>query len=340
MFKKTALLSLLLTVFAHAPHVAAQEVPALDVSEARAMIAAAKAANAANAGQPAPATATAPASVVAATAPAGVADLPPPRLVSPAVVPLTPKEREAARLAAEWKNRPDLPRRGEDGSVRFLYGATLPSVVCAPLQVCAISLQPGEVVRDVHVGDSVRWKVVPSTSGTAPAEVTNVVVKPTDAGLSTNLLLTTDRRIYTIKLVSTQAEWMPIVSFAYADDVQAAWATYNLARSRQVEATTLPTGQDLSKLDFGFHISGDAAPWKPLRVYSDGTKTYLQFPAAMQSSEAPALVSLANDGSEQLVNYRVVGDRYIVDKVLTRAALISGVGRDQLKVKITRTAER
>ncbi len=335
MFMKTALLSLLLAAIAHAPHAAAQEVPALDVSEARAMIAAAKAANA---GQPAPATA--PAAATTAAPPPSVADLPPPRLVSPAVVPLTPKEREAARLAAEWKNRPDLPRRGEDGSVRFLYGATLPSVVCAPLQVCAISLQPGEVVRDVHVGDSVRWKVVPSTSGTAPAEVTNVVVKPTDAGLSTNLLLTTDRRIYTIKLVSTQAEWMPVVSFAYADDVQAAWATYNLARSRQVEATTLPTGQDLSKLDFGFRISGDAAPWKPLRVYSDGTKTYLQFPAAMQSSEAPALVSLAHDGTEQLVNYRVIGDRYIVDKVLDRAALISGVGRDQLKVKITRTTER
>lgn len=333
MFKKIALFSVLFSALVNAPHAAAQDVPALDVSEARAVIAAAKAANA---GQQ-PAAPVTPAAIGAA---GSVADLPPPRLVSPAVVPLTPKEREAARLAAEWKNRPDLPRRGEDGSVRFLYGATLPSIVCAPLQVCAISLQPGEVVRDVHVGDSVRWKVVPSTSGTAPAEITNVVVKPTDAGLSTNLLLTTDRRIYTIKLVSTQAEWMPVVSFAYADDVQAAWSTYNLARSRQVEATTLPTGQDLSKLDFGFRISGDDASWKPLRVYSDGTKTYLQFPASMQSSEAPALVSLANDGSEQLVNYRVTGDRYIVDKVLDRAALISGVGRDQVKVKIARIVER
>lgn len=331
MFKKIGFFSVLLSALVHVPHATAQEVPALDVSEARAVIAAAKAANA---GQQ-PAASAAPAAIGA-----GVADLPRPQLVSPAVVPLTPKEREAARLAAEWKNRPDLPRRGEDGSVRFLFGATLPSVVCAPLQVCAISLQPGEVVNDVQLGDNVRWLAVPAISGTAPAEITNVIVKPTDAGLSTNMIVTTNRRIYTIKLVSTQAEWMPVVSFAYADDVQAAWSTYNLAKSRQVEATTLPTGQDLSKLDFGFRISGDDAAWKPMRVYSDGTKTYLQFPASMQSSEAPALVSLANDGSEQLVNYRVSGDRYIVDKVLDRAALISGVGRDQVKVKISRSSER
>lgn len=47
----------------------------------------------------------------------------------------------------------------------FLFGETQPSVVCSPLQVCDIELQGGEIVRDVMVGDTVRWKVEPATSG-------------------------------------------------------------------------------------------------------------------------------------------------------------------------------
>ena len=37
----------------------------------------------------------------------------------------------------------------------------------------------------------------------------------------------------------------------------------------------------------------------------------------------------------KLVNYRPIGDRYVVDKVIDRAALIQGVGSDQIKVTIT-----
>ena len=68
----------------------------------------------------------------------------------------------------------------------------------------------------------------------------------------------------------------------------------------------------------------------------------------MVHGELPALVTVADDPSflqldsffngpkRQLVNYRLVGDRFVVDKVLTRAALISGVGSGQTSVEIVR----
>ncbi|HLN22639.1 MAG TPA: P-type conjugative transfer protein TrbG, partial [Patescibacteria group bacterium] len=71
---------------------------------------------------------------------------------------------------------------------------------------------------------------------------------------------------------------------------------------------------------------------------------YIQFPAAMASADAPALVALGNDGglftspSEQLVNYRLSGSTFVVDKVLTKAALISGVGSAQQRVVLTHSA--
>ena len=107
-------------------------------------------------------------------------------------------------------------------------------------------------------------------------------------------------------------------------------------------ASASPTDGDAQNLDFGFRISGDDPRWRPLRVYTDGAKTYIQFPRAMAFGSAPALVGLARDGgwfsnpTEEMMNYRIIGDRYVVDQVLDRAELVSGVGGGQSRVLITR----
>lgn len=278
----------------------------------------------------------APALVQAQSVPAIAADqtaLPSVPFVSSERIYLDDKEAHGARLAQEWKTNPDRPRRGADGSVRYLYGATLPTLVCTPLQVCSIQLQPGEVVNDVHAGDTARWRITPAASG----DTTFVIVKPTDAGLTTNLFITTDRRSYTIKLASTQKEWIPVLAFDYPDDVQRAWDAYRDRQQRHAVATTLPTGQNLAALDFGFRLRGDKPRWRPQRVYTDGQKTYIQFPSVNFGGEAPALVALGRGrNATELINYRVVGDRYVVDQVVERAALITGVGRDQVRVTIER----
>lgn len=261
-------------------------------------------------------------------------------VISSARIALDSKEAYGVQLANAWKTHPERPRRGADGSVKYLFGATLPTLVCTPLQVCSIQLQAGEVVNDVHTGDSVRWKISPATTGRGADTTTVIIVKVTDAGLVTNLSVTTDRRLYTIKLASTQKEWIPVLSFDYPDDVQQAWAAYHEQKNKQDYNSTLPTHQRLADLDFGFRLSGDNPAWKPLRVYADGSKTYIQFPSASFSGTAPALVALGNDAglfsgpSEKIVNYRVTGDRYVVDKVLERAMLITGVGSQQIRVTI------
>lgn len=269
--------------------------------------------------------------------------LPPIHLLSPDSVKLDPKEAEGLRLATKWKSNPDKPRTGADGSVVYLFGATLPTLICSPLEVCTIILQPGEVVSDkVHVGDKARWKISPGTKGDAEGETTLVIVKPTDAGLETNLTIPTNRRVYSIKLVSTQKRWMPFLSFDYPDEMDRMWAEYSAKRAKTTLNNTMPGGQNLANLDFGFKLGGDSPSWKPVRVYTDGSKTYIQFASAAFGGEAPALVAIGNDGglfsspSKKLVNYRPIGDRYVVDKVLEKAALIQGVGSDQVEVTITR----
>lgn len=275
-------------------------------------------------------------------APPRMAAPPPVNLLSGRQARLNPKEERAVRLSEEWKQRPDLPTRGHEGAVVFTFGATLPTVVCAPLYPCNLLLQPGEVVQQVDLGDAVRWKVTPSIYGTGSQATTALVIKPTDSGLESALTISTDRRLYTVKLLSRLRDWMPKVAFAYPEDVHQAWADYHAAQARTREATVLSDGRNIEALDFGFRLSGDSPSWRPIRVYTDGRKTYIQFPREMAFDEAPALVTFSSEGSlfsspsPQLVNYRRQKDRYVVDKVLRRAALITGVGDQQTKVEIQR----
>ena len=273
------------------------------------------------------------------------ATMPPPvPLVSPSAM-LTSKEQHAATLSRQWRQRPEMPVRGEDGTVTFLFGATIPSIVCAPLYVCNVALQPGEIVNSVNVGDSVRWKISPAMTGFGPTQVTHLLIKPVDAGLRTDMVVATTKRIYTIKLVSTQHDWTPQVAFNYPDDMQAAWAAYHQQAEIQTATAKTMGGQSAETIDFNFDLRGDSPSWKPVRVYSDGVKTYIDFPPSVSSTSAPALVAL-NGGkwftrpNTQMVNYRMLGDRYVVDGVLDRAELISGVGSSQSRVTITREAAR
>ena len=279
---------------------------------------------------------------VPAAASAVPAEMPPPLpLMSRTAVVLNAKEKAAVALSHRWANRNEMPHAGEDGYVRFLFGATLPTVVCAPLQVCNLSLQPGEIVNNVNVGDSVRWKVTPSMSGSGGTLTTHLIIKPTDAGLVSSIDVETNRRTYAVKLVSTQSTWMPLVAFNYPDDAQEAWQSYRQNVAFGASATTLPTGENTANLQF-LCIGGSRPSWAPVRAYTDGQKTFIEFASSISYQAAPALVALADDGSwfsaasPQIVNYRVIGNRYVVDAALDRAALISGVGSDQQRVSISR----
>lgn len=268
-------------------------------------------------------------------------ELPPPvPLLSKKTVPLGQKAVAGLRISRAWKGKKVMPVRAKNGAVQYLYGATLPTLVCAPLHVCDITLQPGEVVQQINAGDSYEWKIEPAVSGQGKGAVTHVLVKPVNAGLSTDLVISTNRRTYTIQLVSDHHNWMPAISFAYPGDIQAAWAAYHAKVAHSQDENQMPSGQDVSHLDFDYRISGANPVWRPVRVYTDGTKTYIDFPKKMLVTTAPVLLALGGSGKTELVNYRVKGTVYIVDRVLTRAELISGVGSDQKSVRITYTGSR
>lgn len=246
------------------------------------------------------------------------------------LIPLNPEP------APDMSKKQFAPVLGADGSFVFPYGPSLPSVICAPFHLCEVRLQPGETIQQLDVGDTARWQVKLARSVQDGVETSHLIIKPSEVGIVSNLVAITDKRTYTMQLVSKKdRSWMPKVSFSYPDDIQANWKAY-FAENQSRQSNNMLVNNSLSAptLDFKYRIKGDKPSWRPIQVYTDQVKTYIQLPSVAKNDEVPVLVLLGPGDTEQLVNYRLDGNKFVVDKVIHHASLISGVGRNQERVEI------
>ena len=205
----------------------------------------------------------------------------------------------------------------------------------APERVTDIALQPGESVTAVAAGDTVRWTIGDTTSGSGEARRTHILVKPFSAGLKTNLVITTDRRAYHLQLESTARTAMAAISWTYPEDELIA---LRRATAAAVAAVPVASGLAVEKLSFGYRISGDDPAWRPVRAFDDGQQTFIEFPPSVAQGEAPPLFLIGADGDAQLVNYRMAGRFYVIDRLFARAELRLGEKRQQV-VRIERVEE-
>jgi type IV secretion system protein VirB9 len=213
----------------------------------------------------------------------------------------------------------------------YTQGA-LYQVYAAVNQVTDIALEGGEKLVSVSAGDTVRWVVGDTTSGEGKEGQVHILVKPIGADLETNLLITTDRRTYHLELRSTDKTYMASVSWTYPASQLLA---LKKQRSEAELAAAVETGVNIEQLNFRYRIEGDA-PWKPRQVFDDGAKVYIQFPSGLAQSEAPPLFVIGPDGKPALVNYRVRGTTYIVDRLFAAAELRLGTAPQRV-VRIVRT---
>lgn len=219
-----------------------------------------------------------------------------------------------------------------DGALYQLYAS--------PGQVTDIALQEGEQLvgaGPVAAGDTVRWIIGDTTSGSGATTRVHILVKPTRGDLTTNLVINTDRRTYHLELRATPATYMASVSWSYPQDWLIALRGENTAAAK---VAPVATGIDVSALEFSYAIEGDRAPWRPLRVFDDGQQVFIEFPPGIAQGEMPPLFVIGAAGAGELVNYRVRDRFMIVDRLFAAAELRLGDRKTQAKVRIVRTDAR
>lgn len=274
-----------------------------------------------------------------------------PKKWQPPHADLGPTAVSATEISTNWMDAYNLPLPGKDGRILYSYGSGMPVLVCAPLRVCVIELQTGEHINgQAHLGDAVRWKVSPVMEGTGLDAKPLIVAKPVQAGLDTDLVVPTDRRTYVIRLVSDTSSYVPRLAFTYPQEEQAKWAAFQArqdaerrdseaqkaaAETKDRNAGVVPMSAGaLDQIYFDYKISGDKQ-LLPERVLDDGQHTYIVLKNDKQFRELPTLM-IDTKGQSELVNFRVNGNRYIVDRLFNKAMLLVGVGKHQQKVTILR----
>ncbi len=266
-----------------------------------------------------------------------------------------PQAQRTREVSERWEKRAGPVVLGEAGRVVTVFGASIPTAFCAPLLVCTIELEPGEHLTDTPSwGDTVRWQGTAKVQGDDP-ETMVFEIKPSDDAGMTNLVIPTDRRLYNITLVKDDRVHTPILSFTYPDTVakqakqriadrkarkadearRAAAAKAAAARKREetLQRNGVETASGLkeaSKLDFGFRITGNA-PFRPVRVYSDGKQTYIDLRPSY-SGPLPALVPGRSE-ENKVLNTRVEagGTRLVADRVIRDMWLQAGKRRVRIR---------
>lgn len=218
-----------------------------------------------------------------------------------------------------------------DGALYQLYAA--------PGEITDIALQPGEQLvgsGPVAAGDTVRWIIGDTESGSGVTKRIHILVKPTRTDISTNLVINTDRRTYHIELRSALKTYMASVSWSYPQDELVALRGQSVAADAQ---TPVASGIDLAALNFRYRIEGDTPAWRPVRAFDDGRQVFIEFPAGIAQGEMPPLWVIGAEGGAELVNYRVRGSHMIVDRLFAAAVLRLGT-KHQDSVRIVRTDGR
>ncbi len=248
------------------------------------------------------------------------------------VIPLTDKERRALKLSDSWARKGIDPFLVANGKLVYTHGASLATIIASPMQVCDVELQGGEIVNEIIIGDSARWLIEKGQS----ANVTHLFIKPIDAGLETSAVVTTNRRTYHFRLISSRTDFTPYIGFIYHDDI-IAYSSDKQAREEREKhfSSTVANGQefDLSELNFNYTMKGSYS-WKPTRIYDDNTRTYIKF-SEKAKSEMPVLLTRKNN-QDAIVNYRVKENVMIADGIFEEIRLVIGVGSDKQEIRIVR----
>ena len=259
-----------------------------------------------------------------------------------------PKTAKAGEKQAAWEVVDEANHKATAGpeseaffnsimTYDFAEGA-LYQVYTAPLRITSIQLQPGEkIVGKPAAGDTIRWVIgVGRSGGAAGVQQQHLYVKPTRPGLTTTIAINTDRRTYYIEVHSYEETYMAAVQWRYPHDELEQMET-SAALTDAANKTITATNVNLEAANFSYRISVENGKpaWTPVQAFDDGRRTFIRFPAAMLTREAPALFVLSSTNETQLVNYRVKNDYYIVDRLADRIELRIGQ-KDQEIVRITR----
>jgi type IV secretory pathway VirB9-like protein len=262
------------------------------------------------------------------------------------------KMRDAANVVSHREGR---VRAGAGVRLEVVYGQGYPVVVCKFELICLIELEEGEEMLDAPLlSDPTRWNIgVRITDGEELR--TYLALQPWHDAQEASLSLFTNRRSYYILLHPDAALHTPVLAFHYPDSeqrkIEERMTEVKAARARKAAdkkaaaqvavkkraAKVAKSGVSTSsgavpadELDFDFRLVGRAG-FKPVRVYTDGKRTYVDLPASYRGELPTLLVTSGNANNTVNIAVKKDGRQLVADKSLEAFTLVAGNSKVHVK---------
>lgn len=176
----------------------------------------------------------------------------------------------------------------------------------------SIEFEAEEEVKTISIGDSTSWQIVPSGN--------RIFIKPIERDATTNMTVITDKRVYQFELHAQEAKdirddnMVFVMKFMYPGSASSIMDLPSTA----LDIPDLSDPEKQYNLNYTLRGSDIIAP---IKIFDDGVFTFFQF---RKHAEVPAFYIVRGDNSEEVVNYRVVGDYIVVERIASRFTLRSG----------------
>jgi type IV secretion system protein VirB9 len=235
----------------------------------------------------------------------------------PVIAPVSTRRngKPAVRRVAQ---RTDSP--GSINSVQeypYMAGG-LYQVYVAVHTATTILLQPGEYFHQAVVGDKGKWTTSEIAAGSAAGDRGGVVVNCNEAGARSNLTIAASKRVYLVELHCTERTYHAQVSWTYPEEGGVGILKGARPAALSQPATSAPVTADAPSPTQYTIRSNRPVAWLPTHVYDtgeQGKQTYIVFPPALGTTDAPVLYVRTAENTQAVTNYRVKQGYWINDRI-------------------------
>lgn len=183
-----------------------------------------------------------------------------------------------------------------------------------PNNITDIRLEQDEIISQVIFGDVNNWICETISAQENDDNYTHLLIRPCNYNIQTDCMVVTNRRVYYFRLISTSKTGQLVVQFRYP--LSAKNKISGDVISGGIYNTATELGKGIADCNFNYKISGSAS-WKPIRAYSDTSRTYIQFANSFSTNSTTPVVYLRKNGTDSQVNFTCKGITYIVPIILS-----------------------
>lgn len=263
------------------------------------------------------------------------------------------KSREAAVKHAN-EQAMQYPDQNDFFNAMMTYGympGAVYTIYTAPLKITDVVLERGEKLISQAAGDTLRWQIAQTYSGEGDNLQQHILVKPNKPDLENSVIITTNKRTYHLLFKSTNGDsYMVSVKWNYPTDMVQTFSgnlpssasSSGLAGSDEPASGDQCPSFEINKMNFDYTWKmheGKQPDWAPQQIFSVGRQTYIKFPQSfMQKNGNMPMLEVADMDEKRpyatMVNWRFQCGYIIVDSIIDRARLVSGVKSKDNKVVV------